>query len=74
MANPDLNVDYPHPVGLPNPYPFKSNPIKKILPPPILPTDEELKESEREEVEYLDQLLTEEWDYYHLGYFDFDRI
>lgn len=74
MKNPDLNVEHPHSVGLPNPYPFKSNPIKEILPPPILRTEEQIKESEGEDVEYLDQLLTEEWDYYHLGYFDSDRI
>jgi hypothetical protein len=72
MTNPDLNIKHPHPVGLPNPYPLKSNPIQKI--PPIPPTNELVKQSDRKEVEYLDQILTEEWDYYHLGHFDADRI
>ncbi len=74
MTNPQLNVEPIHPVGLPNSYPFKPIPIKEISPPPILTTDEQSKEFEEEEVEYLDQLLTEEWDYYHLSYFDLERF
>ncbi|MCT7981083.1 hypothetical protein [Laspinema olomoucense] len=72
MTNPKLNVEPTHAVGLP--HPLKSTALQEISPPRILSTDEQFKESEVEEVEYLDQLLTEEWDYYHLGYFDLERF
>lgn len=46
----------------------------KMTPSQLSLIQENYQKSELDEIEYLDLLITEEWDYSHLAHFDADRI